>query len=69
MSEKRSIQDVADIVEIEGLGYAVSNYLSAENIEEPELARQWKIAKEALTAIENIIEPFLNGGRDESRKA
>ena len=48
---KKSLQEVADIVEIEGLGYAVQSYLSADSIKDPEVSRLWHQAKTALDAI------------------
>jgi hypothetical protein len=49
--EKYSIEQVADIVESEGLGYAIQHYMSADSIEDEDLARLWRIAKEALDQI------------------
>ena len=51
-----SIQEVANYVEMEGLGYAVMSGLSARNIKDPELARQWRIAEKVLMAIQDILE-------------
>lgn len=53
---KYTIADVADIVESEGLGYAVMDYMSAEKIEDEDLARLWRIAKEALDGIDAILD-------------
>ena len=53
--EKYSIEQVADIVHSEGLGYAVMDYMSADSIEDPDLARLWRIAKEALDGITEIL--------------
>lgn len=48
-------QDVADIVNNEGLGYAVQHYMGHENIKNPELASWWQKAKTSLDAIEEIL--------------
>lgn len=39
MSRKYTLEEVADIVQIEGLGYAIQHYMSGESIEDPELAQ------------------------------
>lgn len=58
--EKYSIEQVADAVEGEGLGYALQTYLSADKIEDEDLARLWRIAKEAPDGIDAI----LNGANE-----
>jgi hypothetical protein len=52
---KKSNRQVADIVEMEGLGYAVQNYMSADQIKDQKLAALWKTAKDALDAIEAML--------------
>jgi hypothetical protein len=52
---KKSNKQVADIVEMEGLGYAVQHYLSAEQIKDQKLAAHWRTAKDALDAIEALL--------------
>ena len=54
-SAKKSNQQVADIVESEGLGYAVQHYMGADAIKDPKLAALWKTAKDALDAIEAML--------------
>ena len=53
--EKYSIEQVADIVHSEGLDYAITDYMSADSIKDPDLARLWRIAKEALDGISEIL--------------
>ena len=48
--------EVAEIIENEGLGYAVTEYMSSEHIEDPELATLWRIARAALQDIEDFLE-------------
>lgn len=60
MSKKKySIEQVADIVNSEGLGYAVQHYMSADQIADPELKKQWGNAKVALSIIEMILQDHL----------
>jgi hypothetical protein len=54
-SAKKSNQQVADIVESVGLGYAVQHYLGASAIKDPKLAALWRTAKETLDAIETLL--------------
>lgn len=57
--ENLSLQDVAEIVESEGLGYAVTGYMSHESIADKDLKELWKQASEILSKIENILEPYM----------
>lgn len=50
-----TIEEVAVIVENEGIGYAVTGYLSADRIEDPDLRRMWETAREALEAISSMV--------------
>lgn len=52
-------EELAQIVDSEGLGYAVQHYLSADKIEDEELSRLWKEAGELLNKIDNILEDFM----------
>ena len=54
---KYSIKEVAEIVENEGLGYAITSYLSHEAIEDDKLAGLWKQAGDVLTQIDKLLEP------------
>jgi hypothetical protein len=55
MSDKNSIQDVANIINIEGLGYAVQLHTSPESIENKTLADLWQKASDALNAIDRFL--------------
>jgi hypothetical protein len=50
-----SLERINDIIEMEGLAYSIQNYVSAEEIADPELRQAWADAKEALDAIEGIL--------------
>lgn len=56
MSRKYTLEEVADIVQIEGLGYAIQHYMSGESIEDPELAQLWGKCAELMYEIERKLE-------------
>jgi len=58
MSDKHSIEEVAQIVDCEDLGYAIEAYLGAERIEDEELANLWKTAAGILQRIREILAPY-----------
>jgi hypothetical protein len=58
--KKYSTKQVMEIIECEGLGYAVQYYMSGENIDDPELARLWDDAQEALRKIEQKLTKTLS---------
>lgn len=60
MGKKRTKEEVADVVEMEGLGYAVQYYMGPENIEDDELAREWRAAKEALDNITDLLAEWMS---------
>src|ERR1035438_7094758 len=64
-----SIDEVIAKVEVEGLGYMVSSYLSADAITDPELARLWREAKGAMSALEAFLDTHaaeeVDGGEPE----
>lgn len=53
---KVSVNEVADILEVEGLGDAITSYLSHDSIENTDLAAKWKKAKALLEEIEDFVE-------------
>lgn len=56
MGEKRrTMEQIRDIVESEGLGYAVQSYIGHESVP-LELADAWKRASDALDEIEKALE-------------
>lgn len=56
---KYTNNEIAGIVDSEGLDYAIQHYCSADSIADPILAARWAEAKEAMEAVEAII--FPNG--------
>jgi hypothetical protein len=53
---KMTIAEVADVVENEGLGYAITGYMSSESIKDKELAELWDKAEDILQQITDILE-------------
>ena len=58
MDKPLSLTQVADIVQSEGLGYAITNYLSADNISDPELRNLWDHAGRIMKNIEELLEGY-----------
>lgn len=58
--KKYSIKQIAEIVNNEGLGYAVQNYLGADEIKDKALATEWKKAKDSLDIIEGMLRDYLD---------
>ena len=48
-------EEVADIVEQEGLGYAIQFYLDSDKIEDANLRDKWEQAKELLDEIDEDL--------------
>lgn len=59
MPTKKTKQEVADIIEMEGLGYAITDYLDADNIEDEELSILWGRADAAMKLIMRKLEEYL----------
>ena len=59
-SRKYNLEDVADVISNEGLGYAIQNYLSWKDIEDKQLAKLWKQAADAMDKIEEITKEYLD---------
>ena len=55
MEKTLSNNDVANVVENEGLGYAVMHYMDSSNIQNKELAELWDKAEEACTNLEEYL--------------
>ena len=53
-----SLREFYEIVENEGLEYAITSYLNPEDIEDEEISKLAIVAKEALLKIEEILEQF-----------
>jgi hypothetical protein len=57
--EKKTNEQVAAVVENEGLDYAITSYMSASTIEDPELADLWSQAADILGQIEDKLSPYM----------
>jgi len=58
MKKKKTIEDLYDIVQNEGLGYAVSDYVNADTIEDDEMRKLWENASEALKKVEDALDKW-----------
>jgi hypothetical protein len=54
-SRKHTNEELRDIIDSEGLGYAIQFHTSADSIEDEEVAALWKTAKEAMDEIEALL--------------
>ena len=54
MAKLYSVEEVAEIIEAEGIGYAVQEYLNPNSIEDEKLAKLWKQAQDILKEIETL---------------
>lgn len=50
-----SNEQLKDIIEQEGLGYAIHCYAGAESIEDPEVKAAWEKASRAMTEISELL--------------
>ncbi len=49
MGDKYTNGDAVDIIENEGVGYAVQHYISGDSFKDPKTAELWNAANKALT--------------------
>lgn len=54
-----TLQDVADKVEWEGLGYTITDHIGSNEIEDPKLREAWEAARVNLRKIEKILGPYM----------
>lgn len=54
--EKMSVEEVRDVIESEGLDYAIMHYMSADNIMDETLRKYWTKAAEYLNKITDYVE-------------
>lgn len=54
-----SNEDIAEIIESEGLGYAVESYIDPFGIEDVQLQMYWQTAKANLEAIREHLKGYL----------
>lgn len=50
-----SNEDLREIIEQEGLGYAIMHYVSSGNIQDETVAMWWKKASEALAGVLEVL--------------
>ncbi len=62
---KLTISAINDIVESEGLGYAIQDYLNADRIADPDLSEMWAKAAEQLNEITAYLEDNIFEDGDE----
>jgi len=55
----KSIQEVGIIIQIEGLEYSITDYLSPHQIEDETLRKLWTEAREAIDKIDRYLEGEL----------
>jgi len=48
-------EEVKDIIDNEGLGYAIQDYMSSDDFEDAQLAKLWDKASEALNAVTKYL--------------
>lgn len=48
--------DAVNIIETEGLSYAVLHYCSGDDFKDPETAARWKAADDSLSALVGYLE-------------
>ena len=64
-NEKYDLKTVAQIVDSEGLGYAITSYMSESRIADKKLAKLWKQARVVLQKIEDMLpDPHEDGDSD-----
>ena len=56
MSETINLSKLQDIIDNEGLEYAVTSYTSGEEIEDPDIREAWINAREAFKNLNKVLE-------------
>jgi len=57
MADQYTNDQVADIIEKEGLGFAISDYMSGDAIQDPELAEMWSDCRALMHEIRERVAP------------
>jgi len=50
-----TLEEIAVIVDNEGLGYAIAHYMGSDDIEDPVLKEKWEQAGKLLREIEDML--------------
>lgn len=61
-----TVQEIADKADNDGLGYLVCDGLTSDRIADPELARLWRAAADAMTAVEAYLDAHSAAIADEA---
>ena len=56
----KTLDDIAAIVDTDGLDYAITDYMKSDDFEDRELAVLWDAAKVLLDQITNTLEPAMD---------
>ena len=56
--EMISNQDLLDMIDVEGFGYAIEDYVNPADIDDPETRALWSAAKEAMSNLNAHLERF-----------
>lgn len=57
--DKMTVAQVVDVIDSEGLGYAIRDYMSGDFIEDQELAKLWDEARKSIMLIETHIKRVM----------
>ena len=62
---KKTINEVAGVIECEDLGYAIQHYMRGDSIEDPYLADMWDQCAELMNAIESYVQDNMDPDQDD----
>ncbi|WP_425203736.1 hypothetical protein [Priestia megaterium] len=62
--KKKTIEDLYYIVENEGLGYAVADYVNPDTIEDDEMKKLWEEAEAALSKVQKVLDKWGEENED-----
>jgi len=52
---KLTVREIRDVIESEGIGYAIKEYLHSSEISDDKLAKMWKKCADLLNQIEEYV--------------
>lgn len=59
---KMTVEEVASVVDREGLGYALTNYMNADSIADSMLAQAWTQAQQAMARVKDLLDTLDDEG-------
>ncbi len=65
---RKTLQEMADIVDREGLGYAIEDYIKHDRIADPKLSKLWMDAEEIFRKIRDML-PEVDGYFEEEEES